>query len=179
MQAPIGYDVKINFPVGDIINAYNESIGNTNINLGIVNSLYFELPVEEIENDYSITPPPYLLLIKSSDKDNFFAKNKIADNDKTFYAAYDAANKCYTFGNMRNYIIDALNGKVDIADAESMTIVPVDVYSETNSDNYYYTGTTTTTITAITQAVSGPMIGKLKFDEAKIKFVYTKQANNK
>lgn len=179
VQAPIGYDVKINFPVGDIINAYEESIGNTNINLGIVNSLYFELPVEEIENDYSITPPPYLLLIKSSDKDNFFAKNKIADNDKTFYAAYDAANKCYTFGNMRNYIIDALNGKVDIADAESMTIVPVDVYSETNSDNYYYTGTTTTTITAITQAVSGPMIGKLKFDEAKIKFVFTKQANNK
>lgn len=185
VQAPIGYDVNVKFPVKDIINKFNSSLATTDKyngkDLGVINSLYFELPIEEIENDYGIAPPTCLLLIKSSEKDNFFAKNKIADNDKTFYAVYNTETKSYSFGNMRNYIIDVLDAdEEELEDAENMVLVPVDVMSETNSNNYYYyTGTSTTTVTSMTPAVSGPMIGKLKFDEAKIKFVFTKQANNK
>lgn len=177
VQAPIGYEVKIKFPIEEIIAKYQSDSDY----LRVINSLYFTLPVEELENDYSITPPPYLLLIKSSEKDKFFADNKISNNDKNFYATYNASTKSYTFGNMRNYLTGLIDADYDeIQDASDMVLVPVDVTSETNSSSYYYYYNTTTTVTSMTPAVSGPMIGKLKLDEAKVTFIYSKQnANNK
>lgn len=172
LQAPIGYDVKIKFPFEEIIHKYKSDSER----LKVVNTLYFNLPVEEIENEYSITPPKYLLLIKSSEKDKFFADNKIADNTTAFYAAYDSSTKSYTFGNMREVLLDLLDANADeIADASDMVLVPVDVESETNYSSYYYYYGSTTTITSMTPAVSGPEIAKVNFDKAKIAFVYSKQ----
>lgn len=172
LQAPIGYDVKIKFPVEEIISKYKSDANN----ISVLNSLYFTLPVESIENEYEITPPPYLLLIKSSEKDKFFANNKISDNSTNFYATYDGSTKSYVFGNMRQYILDLLDADYDeIQDASDMTIVPIDLTNETNYDSYYYYYSTTTTVTSMTPAVSAPMIAKVKFEDAKIKLVYSKQ----
>lgn len=176
VQSPAGYEVEINFPLEEIIAKYKSDSEY----LRVINSLYFTLPVEHLENEYSIAPPQYLLLVKSSEKEKFFAKNSIADNDKTFYAAYDAATKSYVFGNMRNYLISVLDaGYEEIKDASAMTLVPVDVTSETNTNSYYYYSNPTTTVTSMTPAVSKPTIGKLKLDEAKVALVYSKQGNNK
>lgn len=168
LQAPIGYEVKINFPLEDIIEMYKSDSER----LKVVNTLYFNVPVEEITNEYSITPPKYLLLIKSSEKDEFFANNKIANNTTNFYAAYNSSTKSYTFGNMREYLLELLDASdEDIQDASDMVLVPVDVTSE-SSYSYY---TSTTTITSMTPAVSGPSIAKVRLDKAKITFVYSKQ----
>lgn len=173
LQAPIGYELKINFPMEEIVNRYKSDAQQ----LKVINSLYFTVPVETIENEYSINPPAYLLLIKSSEKEKFFANNKIADNTTTFYASYNSSTKSYEFGNMRQYIIDYLDADAEeLADASDMMLVPVDVSSETNYDSYYYYYySTSSTVTAMTPAVSGPMIAKVKLDEAKIKLVYSKQ----
>lgn len=187
LQAPVGYDVEVNFPLEEIINKYNEDSKY----LRVVNSLYFSIPVNEIENNYNITPPPYLLLIKSADRDKFFANNKIADNETTFYATYDNVNKCYIFGNMRKYFLDLYNSVEElktnnanddeiadkIEEASKMLLVPIDVISETSSSSsyYYYYTNSTTTITSMTPAVSKPTIGIADFENAKIAFVYSKQ----
>ena len=81
---------------------------------------------------------------------------------------------------MRNYLISVLDaGYEEIKDASAMTLVPVDVTSETNTNSYYYYSNPTTTVTSMTPAVSKPTIGKLKLDEAKVALVYSKQGNNK
>lgn len=172
LQAPIGYEVKIKFPIEELLSKYM----NDTENLKVLNSLYFTLPVEEIENEYSITPPPYLLLIKSSEKNKFFINNKISDNKTNFYAVYNSSTKSYEFGNMRDYLINLLDADYEeIQDASDMTIVPIDVVSETSYDSYYYYYNTTTTITSMTPAVSAPMIAKVKLEDAKVKLTYSKQ----
>lgn len=172
LQAPIGYEVKIKFPIEELLSKYM----NDTENLKVLNSLYFTLPVEEIENEYSITPPPYLLLIKSSEKNNFFTNNKISDNKTNFYAVYNSSTKSYEFGNMRDYLINLLDADYEeIQDASDMTIVPIDVVSETSYDSYYYYYNTTTTVTSMTPAVSAPMIAKVKLEDAKVKLTYSKQ----
>lgn len=173
LQAPIGYELNIHFPMEELVARFKSD----NQQLKVINSLYFTVPVEKIENEYDINPPAYLLLIKRSEKDKFFANNKIADNTNTFYAAYNSSTKSYEFGNMRQYLIDNLDADSDaIEDASDMVLVPVDVSSEKNYDSYYYyTYETSSTVTSMTPAVSGPMIAKVNLDKAKIKLVYSKQ----
>ncbi len=172
LQAPIGYELKIKFPIEELIAKYKSDTEN----LKVLNSLYFTLPVEEIENEYSITPPPYLLLIRTSEKDKFFANSKISDNKTTFYAAYNAITKSYEFGNMREYMLNLLDADYEaVQEASDMTIVPIDLVSETNYNSYYYYYNTSTTVTSMTPAVSGPMIAKVKLEDAKIKLIFSKQ----
>lgn len=54
LVAPIGLDVEIDFPINEILDKYLQGAGK----LSVINSLNFTLPVEEIENDYGIVPPP-------------------------------------------------------------------------------------------------------------------------
>lgn len=172
LQAPIGYEVKIKFPIEEIVSMYK----NDPDKLKVINSLYFSVPVEEIENEYNIAPPKHLLLIRSSKKDSFFANNELTDNKTNFYATYNAETKSYTFGNMRQFLLDLIDADyAELQDAADLTLVPVDVESETNYDSYYYYYNTTTTVTAMTPAVSGPMIAKVNLDKAKVTFVYSKQ----
>ncbi len=65
--APTGYDVEFNFPAREILRRYQENSGS----LAVVNSLSLSIPAKEIENDYGLTPPPYVLLVKKKDKDKF------------------------------------------------------------------------------------------------------------
>ena len=171
LQAPLGYEVKINFPIEELVHKYNSDPDR----LKVLNSLSFSIPVENIKNDYKIAPPPYILLIKSSEKEEFFKKNKITDNVTSFYATYNYKTKSYDFNSLRPYIIELLDASAEeLQDAADMTIVPVDVVTESSYDANY---NTTTTVTSMTPAVSGPMLCKLNLDNAKIKFVYSKKIN--
>jgi hypothetical protein len=169
LQAPLGYEAKIKFPIEELINQYKSDVNG----LKVVNSLSFTIPAEVVKNDYNIYIPQYVLLVKESEKDKFFANNKLPDDINTFYAHFDVTSKTYKFENMRQFIVDLINNgsEEDIKDASNLMLVPVDVVSETN--NSYYQ--TSTTITAVTPAVSRPMIGKLRLDKAKIRFEYSKK----
>lgn len=176
LVGPLGYDVEFTFPARDILARYKEQSND----LSIINSLTFNLPAKAIDNDYGIAPPPYILMVKKSEKNKFFSALSVNDNISSFYAAYDETNGCYNFSSMLNYINGILKkGKVETED-EEFVICPVNIsyYSSSSSSSYYsyYYGysTSSLTISSISPYVTEPVMAKLDFDNAEIKFSFTK-----
>jgi len=173
LVAPIGLDIEIDFPINNILNKYLAGAGK----LAVINSLSFSLPVEEIENTYGITPPPYILMVQSDKKDEFFAKNQITDNLTSFLGTYNSTTKQYEFPDMRGYLTDRVK-KGDAQPNEiKFTLTPVTVNTESNSSSnyYYYYGTTTTTVSSIVPYVETPAMAKILLEDAKITLSYSKQ----
>lgn len=176
LVAPTGYDVEFKFPAGEILRRYKENGGD----LSVVNSLSLSIPAKEIENDYGLTPPPYVLLVKKKDKDKFFAGTQINDNLSSFYAAYNSTTKSYSFTSMRNYILDIINKGEVTAEDEEFVICPalVSFYVNSNSNYYYYYygyNNTSSQVSSITPYVTEPVMAALDFSKAKIIFTYSKQ----
>ncbi len=169
LVAPAGLDVEMVFPARELIAKYRSSIGS---GLGVINSLDFSIPVELIANKYDITPPPYVLMVLKNKKDEFFAKNKTTDSKTSFYATYNSTSKTYSFGSMREYIIDLLE-KDEITD-DDITFVLTPVQVSTESSNSYY-GSSTTYVTSITPYVYLPVMTRLLIDQSTIKFVYSRK----
>lgn len=174
--APAGYEVQVRFPIQEIINNYRANIGNSQ---SIINSLSLELPVSVPVTEYDIQPPTYLLMVKTSKKDNFINGDSLANNKDSFYAIYQPLSKSYTFTGLRDYVINILNNQDGVAteDDFNFTITPVDVTNYTYSSNYsyYYGSSSTSTVTKISPMVSRPAIVQLLLDKAKIKITYSKQ----
>lgn len=178
VSAPAGYNVEISFPTEEIIDKYVLS----NANMSVVNNLTISIPVENIKNDYGLTPPPYLLMVKSSEVDKFFAENIIPDGKSSFWASYDESSQSYNFTSMRDYIIQAIkerNKKEDDSKKEEsedykFTIIPVQITTDTQG-----TYETTTIVTKCTPFISRPVMGRLVLDKAKVKFTYSKQNQRK
>ncbi len=166
--APAGTDVQIVFPGREIVASYKENSGT----LAVINTLTFEIPAETIINDYGINPPPYLLLVKSNEKDVFFAENKVTDDRTSFYAAYDSSSKSYKFSSMRQYIIDLVNAETIADEDVTFTLTPVAIETETYSSYY----SSTVYVNDIVPYVEAPAMVKLNLDEAKIKLTYSKQS---
>lgn len=170
--APVGRDVEITFPIRDVIDYYVDNCGP----LSVVNTLTMTIPVEEIENNYGIGVPQSLLMVISSEKEDFFLNNSL-NNDKTsFIATYSEAAKGYVFSGMRNYFLAMLEkynaeGKIDLDDA-TFTLTPVTLTTESTSNGY----TTSTYVSAITPYIGKPVMTKLNLDKADITFQFSKQS---
>lgn len=175
LVGPLGYEAEFTFPAREILNNYKQQAGE----LAIINSLTFSLPATSIDNDYGINPPPYVLMVKKSQKEKFFSRVSVNDNLSSFYAAYDPTNKCYNFSSMLGYINDILKKGNVTPDDEEFVICPVNVaYYTTGSSNYYYYygyASASQQISAITPYVTEPVMVKLDFANAEIKFSFTKQ----
>ena len=172
--APAGYEVQVRFPIQDIIDKYKSNIGN---NQSIINTLTLTLPVSVPLTEYNIQPPTYLLMVKTSKKDNFINGDSLANNKDSFYAIYDRFSKEYVFTGLRDYVINILNNQGGIAteDDFNFTITPVDVTNYSYQSSYYYGGGSTNVVTKISPMVSRPAIARLLLDKAKIKITYSKQ----
>lgn len=170
--APAGYDVELTMPIPEIIHRYRTQGGE----MSVINSLAISIPAKEIANKYNILPPKNVLLVLSKDKDDFYANNKITDDLTSFLATYDDVNQCYTFLNMRQYLLDMLAKDELKPEDYTFTLTPVNVTTESTSSSYYQQGTTF--ITAITPYVAGPAMCKIDLKNAKIKFTYSKQIVN-
>ena len=176
LVGPLGYETEFKFPAGEILARYKNQAGD----LAIVNSLTFSLPASAISNDYDIAPPPYVLMVKKSEKEKFFSRASINDNMSSFYAAYDSTNKCYNFSSMLNYINEIIRKGSVTPEDEEFVICPVNIsyYAAAFSSYYdYYYGYTSSTqqISAITPYVTEPVMVKLDFNNAEIKFSFTRQ----
>ena len=160
------------FPIQEIIDKYQANIGN---NQSVINNLTLELPVSIPETEYNIQPPTYLLMVKTSKKDNFINGDSLANNKDSFYAVYDPIDKEYEFTGLRNYALNIINNQGGIATEDDLrfTITPVDVTNYTYQQSYYYG--TTSTVTKISPMVSRPAIVRLLLDKARIKMTYSKQ----
>lgn len=177
--APAGYEVQVKFPIQEIIDKYQAGGSG---NQSVINSLALELPVSIPITQYNIQPPTYLLMVKTSMKDQFIHGDSLANNKDSFYASYNAVTKKYVFSGLRNYILDIINNKGGIATEDDMnfTITPVDVttYTYPTSYSYYYSSSTSSVVTKISPMVSQPAIVELLLDKAKIKITYSSQIVN-
>ena len=177
VMSPGGYEVKVNFPIQEIIDRYySASQGD----LSIINTLKMEIPAEKLPTGNNIAPPNYLLMVKETMRDNFIAGDSLTNNKDSFYATYDADTKSYQFNDMRPYVMNIINKKGGIATDEDIHLVlmPVDVttYTYNTSSSIYYSGTSTSTVTKIAPAVSVPNIVKLRLDKAKISMSFSRQS---
>jgi len=179
IAAPAGYEVQLRFPIQDIIDKYKANVGN---NQAIINKLSLTLPVSVPETEYNIQPPTYLLMVKTSQKDNFINGDSLVNNKDSFYAVYDASTSSYVFTGLRDYVLNIINNQGGIAteDDFNFTVTPVDVtnYTYPQSYSYYSYGTSSTVVTKISPMVSRPAIARLLLDKAKIKISYSKQIVN-
>lgn len=167
--APVGRDIEIEFPVKEIIDYYQANRGT----LSVINSLTMDISADSIANDYGITPPDYLLLVLSKDKDNFFLGNELNNDVTSFYAGYDSTNNRYRF-TLRPYILEMLTKDEVKPEDYTFTITPVSIESESNSSDYYY-GSTTTYVSAINPYVGAPTMVKLNLDKTEISLTFSKQ----
>lgn len=175
MLAPVGYDVELTFPAPAIMSSYRTGVAGS---LGVVNTLSFQIPVEDIENKYNITAPTDVLLVLKKDRDDFFLKNKLPDDKTSFRATLTKlsdGSMGYAFMDLRQYIMDLL--QKDNVTEDDYTFVLMPVIATTESSNDYY-GNTNATLTAITPYVTEPKMTKILLEKAKINFVYSKQTTN-
>ncbi len=176
VMGPTAYEVETVFPIQEIIDRYKASTAD---GLAVLNSLSLTIPVEELDNQYDIAPPEYLLMVKRGMKDDFFEGDSLTNSKDSFYATYDSSSKQYVFSGLRDYVLNILENQNGIAtdDDIHMIITPIDVstYTYNSSYSYYYSTSTSTVVTKIAPSISLPTLAKLNLDKAKIKFTYSKQ----
>ena len=169
VQAPAGYEAKINLPVSKLLDKYYElsESGQT-----VLNQITFTVPAHEITNDKKISAPTYLLFLKSSEKDKFFADKKVTDGVNYIYATYDSAEEKYTF-QIRGYVKQFIDeNKEATADDETISLVPVDMTFEESQSSYYQTETKVLTVTP---QVSAPTMARIDIAKAKIVATFSKK----
>ena len=112
-------------------------------------------------------------MVLKKDRDSFFAENKITDDLTSFYAQYDSTTGTYTFGALRDYIINLIE-KDEITDDDiTFVLTPVSLQVESSGDSYW--GTSSSTVTAITPYISGPRMCTIDYSKTKIRLTYSKQ----
>ncbi|MDE5975105.1 MAG: DUF4270 domain-containing protein, partial [Muribaculaceae bacterium] len=123
-------------------------------------------------NGFGLTAAPDLLMVKTSELNDFFLKNRLPDNKTSFAASYDSEKQNYTFASMRPYIVDLL-GKASIsADDVDFTLVPVNLVKVTDSDYY---SNSTTYVTKCLPYTLKPTMTLLHTDKALIVFSFSSQ----
>lgn len=174
VTTPGGYAATIKFPAREVLEQYWDK----SYDLGVINNMTFQIPAKEISNKYGIGVPPSLLLIKSSELDSFFSEGKIPDNKISFAGSYSASTGCYSFGSMRQYIVDMrAKGEGNITEDDiSFTLVPVDITTEEVTNPY--TNEITVYVTGVLPYILKPTMVELDTQKANITFTYSNQIIN-
>lgn len=166
ITTPGGFTTQFTFPARDIIDKYHAN----NTNLSIVSGLSMTIPADTVKNNFGIYGAPYVLLIKTSEVEKFFASNSIPDNLSSFYAAYNSTIGGYRFSSMRSYILDLITKK-EIKDADvEFSLIPVNITLESSSTN--------SSVTYVTKCVPytvQPTMTKLDTKNATIVFTFSSQ----
>ena len=168
ITTPGGYIASYEFPAQTLIDRYIEK----NVHLSTVNDLTLYIPAEAFDTSEAISTAPNILMIKSSEYEEFFRKNKIPDNMTSFTGVYDSDNNRYYFAALRSYFLDLLKKDTITSDDIEFTFVPVEITTEISSSYY---GTGTTYVTKCVPYTIKPTLTLLKTDEAMITFSFSTQ----
>lgn len=172
LTTPGGYRVNLTLPMQGILDKYASDPSA----LKMVNGMSLSIPAKEIPNDYGITPPPYLLLVKKSEAATFFADMKVPDQKTSFYATYSSTTGMYDFSSMREYLLDLIKvygeGKLTDSDME-FQIIPVYITKETYTDYTDYS--TKEAVTRCRNYYEMPTMCELDIDNALMVITYSAQ----
>ncbi|MDE5773739.1 MAG: DUF4270 domain-containing protein [Muribaculaceae bacterium] len=173
ITTPLGYHVAIQFPLQQLLDRYHEASDE----LAIINSLSLAIPAKAIDNEYGIGTAPDLLLIRTSEIEDFFANSKVPDNKTSFTSSFDSDEGVYLFNNMRHYIVDMIEkvnnaSQEEINDLCDFTLIPVSLTTETSTNA---DGSKTTYVTGCTPYLNRPTMTALDTEKALIVFTFTHQ----
>ena len=167
ITTPGGYNATFNFPVSDLIDLYYSK----GAHLATVNDLILSIPATPVDNSFGLAPAPTMLLIKTSEMEEFFAGNKVPDNKIAFTATYDSTNQVYNFSSMRTYIIDMIAKGEISEDDTNFTLMPVDVTTETVSGY----SSSASYVTKCVPYTAKPTMTLMNAEEALIIFSFSSQ----
>lgn len=168
VTTPGGYIATFDFPAQPLIDRYMEK----NVHLSTVNDLILYIPAQEFDTDSGMAFAQNLLMVKKSEYEEFFQKNKTPDNLSSFTGVYDPTRGCYYFSALRSYFLELLNKKEITKEDIEFNIVPVEIETETQN-NYYGNGATY--VTKCVPYTSKPTMTLLKTNEATVTFSFSTQ----
>lgn len=170
--APAGTEMEITFPLTAVIDTYRAKAGAQ----AVLNGLHMSIPVDSItaETPVNVTPPPFLLMVLSKDRDEFFAKNKLPDNKTTFYAAYSSATGEYVFTGMRDYLLEMLDRDEITPDDYTFDLVPVNVTFEAVVNSGYYYSSSRQVVTDVQPYIGYPAVGFVRLSDAKVSLTFSR-----
>lgn len=169
ITTPGGYHVDFTFPYEEIFEIYHKQ----NSELSVISTLSLSLPAKAIENNHNIGAAPYLLMILKSDVEEFFAKNKLPDQVRSFYAAYNKEKKRYTFPALRTYLLNLLSKKEVKPEDIEFTLIPVEIQTEDVTDYY---GNITKTVVGCLPYTMAPTMTRIDMDRAVVTFAFSQQS---
>lgn len=182
IAAPAAYDAQIQLPIQQILTTLRNLSADA---LTVTNTLTLSIPADSIPSASRIAPPPYLLLVPSCQKEQFFIKNALPDNTTSFLGTYNPNTKTYTFGDLKQYITHALALPSITPDDYTYTLTPVTPIVESTSNSqydytylynpYYTSSSVTTQISAIAPMTAMPAMVRLRPENAKIKLTLSRQ----
>ncbi|MCH5237411.1 MAG: DUF4270 domain-containing protein [Muribaculaceae bacterium] len=169
LTTPGGYIASFDFPAQEVIDKYK----NKNSNLGRVNDLLLYIPADTLATSSDISLVTNILLVKKSEYNSFFDKNKIPDNSTSFTGTYNSTTGNYVFSSMRNYIMDLIDKDTISKEDVEFILIPVEITSESVSNSYY--GSSTSYVTKCVPFTQRPSLTALKTSEAMIVFSFSNQ----
>ena len=170
--APAGTEMEITFPLTAVIDTYRAKAGAQ----AVLNGLSMSIPVDSItaETPVRVTPPPYLLMVLSKDRDEFFAKNKLPDNKTSFYATYSSATGEYAFTGLRDYLLEMLDRDEITPDDYTFDLVPVNVTFENVVSSGYYYSSSRKVVTDVQPYIGYPAVGFVRLPDAKVSLTFSR-----
>lgn len=168
LTTPGGFWAQFDFPAETLIEEYQKK----NTHLSTVNDLMLFLPAEEYDSSSGISVAPNLLMVKSSEYQDFFKKGKIPDNLTSFTGVYDSVNKGYYFSTMRNYFLELMKKETLDPEDTSFTLIPVEIETET-VNNYY--SDPVTYVTKCVPYTSKPTMTLIQSNQALVTFSFSTQ----
>lgn len=131
ITTPGGFTTRFTFPAKKIIEDYKDK-GH---NLSIISNLTMNVPAKAVDNDFGLGVAPYMLMIKTSEIDDFFSKGRLPDNKTSFSSTYDYTNGRYRFNALREYILNLIKkGEIEDDDVD-FSFVPVYIGYDNGEQN--------------------------------------------
>lgn len=180
ITTPLGYNLKITLPISDIISKYKSAIDMPGV-MGLINAVTLKIPVYyTADNEYGISPPPYLLLmradgniyvdnkVKNVNPNIFFYDKMLPDKTNFFLATYSSATKSYDFGNIQAYVTNIIknnpnNGDKDNYKVDSdMILIPVGITTDTEGE-----------VIAVYPYLQAPKFAQIDTENIDIRFIYS------
>lgn len=126
LKTPAGIFTEVELPVDEIM----DECGSDTLN-----SVKIEFAGFRADDSNDFNPPTTLLMVRKKDMKEFFEKNKVCDNETSFYTTITSNSSRYTFGNIAKLIKNCYKefeaGEAD-EDWEKVVLIPV----EATTDSY-------------------------------------------
>lgn len=138
LKTPAGIFTEVALPLDEIYANHIEK-GDTLNSVKLTITRYNTTTDVNSENEFKMSIPKTILMVRKKDMYSFFEKNQVIDNKTSYLASFNASYNTYTFSNMSQLITHCINekktnnGKVD-EDWNKVVLIPVVTTTDTSNN---------------------------------------------